>query len=108
VYDEFNEERSTYKFPIGVITVVALANVVDGEKDGYFDVEMKAKDIMEPIGCTLSAEETMQTNMNRFKQAECEFGVVFSEDGDIKALLDLREFTVFESSNRVADFANKK
>jgi len=33
--------------------------------------------------------------------------VVFSEDGDIKALLDLREFTVFESSNRVADFANK-
>jgi len=108
VYDEFNEERSTYRFPIGVITVVALANVVDGEKDGYFDVEMKAKDIMEPIGCTLSAEETMQTNMNRFKQAECEFGVVFSEDGDIKALLDLREFTVFESSNRVADFANKK
>jgi len=68
---------------------------------------MKAKDIMEPIGCTLSAEETMETNMNRFKQAECEFGVVFSEDGDIKALLDLREFTVFESSNRVADFANK-
>ena len=107
VYDEFNEEHSTYKYPIGVITVVALANVVDGDKDGYFDVEMKAKDIMEPIGCTLSAEETMETNMNRFKQAECEFGVVFSEDGDIKALLDLREFTVFESSNRVADFANK-
>ena len=69
---------------------------------------MKAKDIMEPIGCTLSAEETMETNLNRFKQAECGIGVVFSEDGDVKALIDLREFTVFESANRVADFANEK
>ena len=50
----------------------------------------------------------MEMNMNRFKQAECEIGVIFSDDGDIKALIDLREFTVFESSNRVADFANEK
>ena len=69
---------------------------------------MKAKDVMEPIGGILSAEETMEMNMNRFKQAECEIGVIFSDDGDIKALIDLREFTVFESSNRVADFANEK
>ena len=108
VYDQFIEERSVYKHPIGVISVVKLANAIDGNKDGYFDVEMKAKDIMEPIGCTLSAEETMETNLNRFKQAECEIGVVFSEDGDVKALIDLREFTVFESANRVADFANEK
>lgn len=108
VYDEFIEESAAYKTPIGVISVVALANAVDGNKDGYYDVEMKAKDVMEPIGCILSAEETMETNMNRFKQAECEIGVIFSEDGDIKALIDLREFTVFESSNRVADFANEK
>jgi len=108
VYDEFIEESAAYKTPIGVISVVALANAVDGNKDWYYDVEMKAKDVMEPIGCILSAEETMETNMNRFKQAECEIGVIFSEDGDIKALIDLREFTVFESSNRVADFANEK
>jgi len=108
VYDEFIEESAAYKTPIGVISVVALANAVDGNKDGYYDVEMKAKDVMEPIGCILSAEETMETNMNRFKQAECEIGVIFSDDGDIKALIDLREFTVFESSNRVADFANEK
>jgi len=108
VYDKFIEESAAYKTPIGVISVVALANAVDGNKDGYYDVEMKAKDVMEPIGCILSAEETMETNMNRFKQAECEIGVIFSEDGDIKALIDLREFTVFESSNRVADFANEK
>ena len=108
VYDKFIEESAAYKTPIGVISVVALANAVDGNKDGYYDVEMKAKDVMEPIGCILSAEETMETNMNRFKQAECEIGVIFNEDGDIKALIDLREFTVFESSNRVADFANEK
>jgi H+/Cl- antiporter ClcA len=108
VYDKFIEESAAYKTPIGVISVVALANAVDGNKDGYYDVEMKAKDVMEPIGCILSAEETMETNMNRFKQAECEIGVIFSDDGDIKALIDLREFTVFESSNRVADFANEK
>jgi H+/Cl- antiporter ClcA len=108
VYDEFIEESAAYKTPIGVISVVALANAVDGNKDGYYDVEMKAKDVMEPIGCILSAEETMETNINRFKQAECEIGVIFSEDGDIKALIDLREFTVVESSNRVADFANEK
>ena len=108
VYDKFIEESAAYKTPIGVISVVALANAVDGNKDGYYDVEMKAKDVMEPIGCILSAEETMEMNMNRFKQAECEIGVIFNEDGDIKALIDLREFTVFESSNRVADFANEK
>ena len=108
VYDKFIEESAAYKTPIGVISVVALANAVDGNKDGYCDVEMKAKDVMEPIGCILSAEETMEMNMNRFKQAECEIGVIFSDDGDIKALIDLREFTVFESSNRVADFANEK
>ena len=108
VYDKFIEESAAYKTPIGVISVVALANAVDGNKDGYYDVEMKAKDVMEPIGCILSAEETMEMNMNRFKQAECEIGVIFSDDGDIKALIDLREFTVFESSNRVADFANEK
>ena len=108
VYDKFIEESAAYKTPIGVISVVALANAVDGNKDGYYDVEMKAKDVMEPIGCILSTEETMETNMNRFKQAECEIGVIFSDDGDIKALIDLREFTVFESSNRVADFANEK
>ena len=108
VYDRFIEESAAYKTPIGVISVVALANAVDGNKDGYYDVEMKAKDVMEPIGCILSAEETMEMNMNRFKQAECGIGVIFSEDGDIKALIDLREFTVFESSNRVADFANEK
>ena len=108
VYDKFIEESAAYKTPIGVISVVALANAVDGNKDGYYDVEMKAEDVMEPIGCILSAEETMEMNMNRFKQAECEIGVIFSDDGDIKALIDLREFTVFESSNRVADFANEK
>ena len=108
VYDKFIEESAAYKTPIGVISVVALANAVDGNKDGYCDVEMKAKDVMEPIGCILSAEETMEMNMNRFKQAECEIGVIFSDDGDIRALIDLREFTVFESSNRVADFANEK
>ena len=108
VYDKFIEESAAYKTPIGVISVVALANAVDGNKDGYCDVEMKAKDVMEPIGCILSAEETMEMNMNRFKQAECKIGVIFSDDGDIKALIDLREFTVFESSNRVADFANEK
>ena len=108
VYDKFIEESAAYKTPIGVISVVALANAVDGNKDGYYDVEMKAKDVMEPIGCILSAEETMEMNMNRFKQAECEIGVIFSDDGDIRALIDLREFTVFESSNRVADFANEK
>ena len=108
VYDKFIEESAAYKTPIGVISVVALANAVDGNKDGYYDVEMKAKDVMEPIGCILSAEETMEMNMNRFKQAECEIGEIFSDDGDIKALIDLREFTVFESSNRVADFANEK
>ena len=43
VYDQFIEERSVYKHPIGVISVVKLANAIDGNKDGYFDVEDESK-----------------------------------------------------------------
>ena len=50
---------------------------------------------------------TRLKNMNKLKQSSYDIGVLLTSSGDVKAIIDLRELTLFDSCTRVRAFANE-
>lgn len=108
VYNEYIEESKQFKNPIGAISVVDFAKKINDEDNTSDRTLLLAKDIMEPIfTCVISHENTLEKNMNKLKQSSYDIGVLLTSSGDVKAIIDLRELTLFDSCTRVRAFANE-
>ena len=108
VYNEYIEESKQFKNPIGAISVVDFAKKINDEDNTSDRTLLLAKDIMEPIfTCVISHENTLDKNMNKLKQSSYDIGVLLTSSGDVKAIIDLRELTLFDSCTRVRAFANE-